>query len=131
MTYQTALVYRSTSYGLRGAAVLMGHVVKVVVFPQDREPGVATTGESCYAGASDQGIAHLITTDAVFVATRSMLPVGTSVTLGMLRENEPAEWRTVKGVVTYSCPVTDEFGFSSGLGVRITEGDQVLKDFMS
>jgi len=37
----------------------------------------------------------------------------------------------VKGVVTYCCPVTDEFGFSSGLGVRITEGVQFLRDFRS
>jgi len=111
--------------------VHMSDLLKIVVLTQDQEPGSTTAWENQQVGSSNQGVGHLNTTDGLFVATRSMLPVGTTVTLGMARESQPAEWRTVKGVVTYCCPVTDEFGFSSGLGVRITEGVQFLRDFRS
>lgn len=61
----------------------------------------------------------------VFVQTEMTVPVGTVVTLAMPGAYDVAEQQSFEGAVSFVCPTADQFGYSSGLGIRVVEEPQV------
>jgi hypothetical protein len=64
--------------------------------------------------------------DRLFLATSSMLPLGTVVRLDVCQEGSSNGPEKMTGKVTVVFPVADEFGFPPGIGVSVAEGSYVL-----
>ena len=57
----------------------------------------------------------------LFIESLSPLPVGTKLAIEFSLPENPSEWLPAKGLVAWVCPKTDQYTFSSGMGVRFTE----------
>jgi Tfp pilus assembly protein PilZ len=49
------------------------------------------------------------------------LRVGTDLDLEFALPDSPSEWMLAKGTVAWVCPRSDQYTFSSGMGVRFTD----------
>lgn len=82
------------------------------------------------AGTKGEALGYMTARKALFLATPSMLPLGTSLVLEAAEGDQAAESQTMRGMVTAICPGTDEFGFPPGVGLYVSEGFDMLKGGM-
>lgn len=59
--------------------------------------------------------------DMLFVQTEASPPIGTVVTLMAAGAHGMEEPPSFEGAVSFVCPAADQFGFSCGVGIRVTK----------
>ncbi len=103
---------------------------QVVLFPFRHQSERIRLRYHIQAGTKGEALGYMTARNALFLATSSMLPLGTSLILEAAEEGEAPERQTITGKVTAICPGADEFGFPPGVGLCVTEGLQVLHGFV-
>lgn len=69
-------------------------------------------------GSCGEGITRHVGSDAMFIESKRMVPVGTEVTIRLTQSNEGlGDWGTTEGVVIWTCPSVDQFNNGQGFGV--------------
>lgn len=64
---------------------------------------------------------HVEPGEMLFVQTEATPPVGTVVTLTASGAHETEQAPSFEGMVSFVCSASDQFGFSCGLGIRVTK----------
>lgn len=72
-------------------------------------------------GTSYEGLASGIGGGGLFIESHEPLPVGTKLFLEFSLPGNAAEWLEAKGVVAWVCPKSDQYTFSSGMGISFTD----------
>lgn len=72
-------------------------------------------------GASYEGLAGGIGGGGLFIESHDPLPVGTKLFLEFSLPGATSEWLDAKGVVAWVCPKSDQYTFSSGMGISFTD----------
>lgn len=73
-------------------------------------------------GTKDQTLGYVTASHAVFLATSSLVPLGTSVILEAPEGTRITRGQNLRGRVVAVYPGADEFGFPPGIGVAVTRG---------
>lgn len=72
-------------------------------------------------GQSYEGLASGIGGGGLFIESHEPLPVGTKLFLEFSLPGTSTEWLEAKGVVAWVCPKSDQYTFSSGMGISFTD----------
>lgn len=57
----------------------------------------------------------------LFIESANTLRVGTDLALEFSFPDSPSDWIHAKGIVAWVCPKSDQYTFSSGMGVRFVD----------
>lgn len=72
-------------------------------------------------GKSYEGLASGIGGGGLFIESHEPLSVGTKLFLEFSLPGSGTEWLDAKGVVAWVCPKSDQYTFSSGMGISFTD----------
>ncbi len=72
-------------------------------------------------GTSCEGLASGIGGGGLFIESHDPLPVGTKLFLQFSLPGTATEWLDAKGIVAWVCPKSDQYTFSSGMGISFTD----------
>lgn len=72
-------------------------------------------------GNTYEGLASGIGGGGLFIESHEPLPVGTKLFLEFSLPRTSAEWLEARGVVAWVCPKSDQYTFSSGMGISFTD----------
>jgi Tfp pilus assembly protein PilZ len=72
-------------------------------------------------GDRSEGLLSSVGEHGLFIEHQHPLPVGTELELEFVPPDGSSERLEVKGVVAWICPRPDQYAFSRGMGVRLTE----------
>ncbi len=72
-------------------------------------------------GNSFEGRAGGMGGGGLFIESNSPLPIETKLSMEFSLPDAPQEWLETKGIVAWICPTSDQYTFSSGMGIQFTE----------
>ena len=64
----------------------------------------------------------------LFIENDVPLPIGTKLSMELLLPDTTADWLVAKGVVAWVCPMSDQYTFSPGMGIRFTEITEEVRE---